>query len=88
MVAPGILGARYERLAGAPAKRRELYYARKILRFSIDEWLALPWWQRRVYVEQMQEEADERAAESSGNSGKAMSPFEMLMGDLETEAAG
>ncbi len=60
MAAPGSLAARYDQLAGPHNRRIELYWARKHLGFSIDEWLALPWWQRRVYIEGMEDEADER----------------------------
>lgn len=44
--------------------------ARRYLRFSIDEWLALPWWQRRVYLEGINNEAEERedAANGGGNA--------------------
>lgn len=87
MVAPGSLGGRYRQLAGPHPKRRELYYARKVLGFSIDEWLALPWWQRRVYVEQMQEEAQEREAAASGQPAGSGNPFADVMADLEAEAA-
>ncbi len=55
--------ARYRRLAGDDARRAELYWARRILGFTIDEWQALPWWQRRVYVEGAE---DENAARNQG----------------------
>lgn len=72
MAAPGSLEARYEQLAGTEDRRRELYIARRHLRFTIDEWLALPWWQRRVYVEGMRDEAEDRQADTqprTANSG-------------------
>lgn len=58
MAAPGSLEARYQRLAGPVSRRHELYVARTKLHYSIDDWLALPWWQRRVYLEGMSDEAD------------------------------
>jgi hypothetical protein len=66
VVAPGSLDARYERLAGDDNRRKELYYVRVRLGYSIPEWLALPWWQRRLYLEQMAEEAEERAGAAGG----------------------
>lgn len=61
MAAPGSLDARYEQLAGGQLRRTELYVARRRLGFSINEWLALPWWQRRVYIEGANDEAEARA---------------------------
>ena len=88
MVAPGILEARYRRLAGDEDRRRELYYARRHLRFSIDEWLALPWWQRRLYLEQMQEEAEANKPPDQGNSGSDLASA-ILGGTLDdVRAAG
>lgn len=73
MVAPGSLEARYGRLAGPLNKRQELYLARRRLLFTIDEWQALPWWQRRVYIEGLGAEADAtidaRPQHRSGRSG-------------------
>lgn len=69
MAPPGSLNARYEQLAGDEDKRLELYIARTHLRFTIDEWLALPWWQRRVYLEGMQAEADRADAARDDNAG-------------------
>lgn len=52
MAAPGSLTARYEAVAGDEDARRELYVARVDLGFTVDEWRALPWWQRKLYLEQ------------------------------------
>lgn len=52
---PGRLKARYEDLAGDLAHRQELYIVRYHLGFGADEWHALPWWQRRVYLEGLQD---------------------------------
>lgn len=94
MAAPGSLRGRYEQLAGPAEKRRELYIARVKLGYTIDEWLALPWWQRKLYVEQMIEEADAREQESAGrrpgqsSGGGLMSPLDALYdGDLADVAA-
>jgi hypothetical protein len=73
VVAPGSLDARYERLAGDETRRRELYYVRTKLGYSIKEWLGLPWWHRRLYLEQMAEEAQEVEAAAGGKaSGGSM----------------
>lgn len=83
MAAPGSLSARYEQLAGAPERRRELYLARTVLGFTIDEWLALPWWQRRLYVEEGNAEArrqEEAMAETGGESGGPMDPAAAILG--------
>lgn len=73
VAAPGSLTARYEALAGDEDERLELYVARSKLGYSIPKWRALPWWQRRVYVEGIQKEADQYAEASgqapSGGSG-------------------
>lgn len=71
MVAPGSRDARYERLAGDEAQRAELYVARKHLGFTIDEWLALPWWQRQVYAEGLTREAEEIEKAHGGEGGQA-----------------
>lgn len=74
MVAPGSREARYQRLAGQ--REDELYVARTKFGFTIDEWLALPWWQRRVYlnglareIEQQEEAAGGGAARQTGLTG-------------------
>lgn len=69
MAAPGSRDARYEQLAGTEEQRVELYVARTHLGFSIDEWLALPWWQRQVYAEGIEREAAQRAEEGSSGGG-------------------
>lgn len=69
VAAPGSLTARYETLAGDESTRLELYVARLRLGYGIDEWRALPWWQRRVYVEGMQTEAAQIEAASHGGAG-------------------
>lgn len=71
MAAPGSLEARYEQLAGPESRRRELYIARTKLGFTINEWTALPWWQRRVYVEGMQDEAKERDTATTPRTGSS-----------------
>lgn len=61
MAPPGSLQARYDRLTRG--RQTELYIARLKLGFTIDEWQALPWWHRRVYIEGLRGDA-ERAAET------------------------
>lgn len=63
MAPPGSLDARYEQLAGG--REAEFYTVRRRLGFTIDEWRELPWWQRRVYLTGLRDEADaaERARE-------------------------
>lgn len=36
-----------------------LYLVRKNLQYGADEWVALPWWQRRMYLEEMAEDSNE-----------------------------
>lgn len=79
MVAPGSLEARYGRLAGSEDRRRELYVVRRHLGYTIDEWTALPWWQRRLYLEQMQEEADEAADRAGGTPGGGPDPYDAIL---------
>lgn len=94
MAPPGILEARYRRLAGDEDRRRELYFARVHLNFTIDEWLALPWWQRRVYLEGANEEAEQRNAAASGGPGGsggtsgASDPATALLGGTMGDLAG
>lgn len=54
----GKSGRRFEQLAGTFEQRRELYWARKYLHFTVDEWKTLPWWQARLYIEQFNAEQD------------------------------
>lgn len=42
-----------------------LYAARFYLRFSVDEWYAMPWWQQRLYIEGLEEH---RPWDTSGES--------------------
>ena len=51
MAPPGSLTARYEAVAGDENARRELYVARATLGYTVAEWRALPWWQRKMYLE-------------------------------------
>lgn len=93
MVAPGILAARYERLAGDEDQRATLYVVRRRLRFSIDEWRALPWWQKRVYIEGLRREADQVPSSSSDGSPGGMSdPAEAILtgtlGDVQAALGG
>lgn len=83
MVAPGSLEARYQRLAGDEDRRRELYAARVHLRFSVDEWLALPWWQRRLYVEGMVDAAEQQSAASGDRGGGSDLASAILGGTLD-----
>lgn len=69
MVAPGSLEARYHQLAGPPERRQELYLARTRLGYSIDDWLALPWWQRRVYIEGLQATAQDTIEQQEPRTG-------------------
>lgn len=89
MASPGILEDRYRRLAGDEDRRRELYFARRHLGFTIDEWLALPWWQRRVYLEQANEEAQalEQARGGDGGGGTP-DPADALLGGSMGDLAG
>lgn len=81
MAPPGSLDARYERLAGTEDRRRELYIVRRHLGYTIDEWLRLPWWQRRLYIEQMGEEAAEADQAQGGRAaaGGGSDPVEALL---------
>jgi len=87
---PGILEARYRRLAGDEARRVELYQARRRLGFTINEWLSLPWWQRRVYVEGLNAEAEAAAGHGVGQGSPASGAdpvTAILEGTLEDVAA-
>lgn len=91
MVAPGSLDARYERVAGDRARRLEYYVARVRLGFTIDEWRALPWWQRRVYLDGMEEEAERHAeraggGDAGGPSGGPSVADTLLTGTLDDVA--
>lgn len=50
---PGRLTARYETLTGGPDVRRTYYLVRKHLGFCVAEWDSLPWWQQRMYAEEL-----------------------------------
>lgn len=59
--------------------------ARRRLGFSVDEWLSLPWWQRRVYIEGMNNEAQDNQADAPPGG---MDPFEaVLAGEIDDVAA-
>jgi hypothetical protein len=79
VVAPGRLEARYERLAGTEAQRTTLYVVRRRLNFTIDEWRALPWWQRRVYIEGLQDEADQLKGGGSSEPGGMSDPAQAIL---------
>ena len=85
MAAPGSLAARYERLAGH--REDELYVARSRLGFSIDEWLALPWWQRRVYINGLRREAEEAQNPGQGERTEASGIDAILYGTMADVAA-
>lgn len=91
MAPPGSLDARYDLLAGGENRRLELYVVRKHLRFSIDEWLALPWWQRRVYLEGLENEAAESTEAPQGPPGGGLGgsdPLEAIYGGTLGDVAG
>lgn len=89
MVAPGILEARYERLAGGPDQRATLYVVRRRLRYGIDEWKALPWWQKRVYIEGLQNEADANRPDSGGGmADPADAILTGTLGDVQAALRG
>lgn len=48
-----------------------MYWARRRLGFSADEWLSLPWWQRRIYVEGWNNETAERERSSGTTAGSS-----------------
>lgn len=68
-VQPGSLDLRYEEVSGGWENRRTYYYVRKILHFSADEWDALTWWQRRMYIEQMTSDPEFNEDAEDGPSG-------------------
>ena len=92
MAPPGRLEARYERLAGAEAKRRELYIVRRRLRFTVDEWQALPWWQKRLYIEGLEWEAEQNRAPTESDGMGAADPAEAILngtlGDVTAALGG
>lgn len=90
MAPPGSLEARYERLAGPEERRLELYVARTKLGYTIDEWRALPWWQRRVYLEGMEaeyERIEQARSEASGAPGGGSDPAEAILGGTMSDVA-
>jgi hypothetical protein len=85
---PGSIEARWERLAGDPGRRSELYWARRRLGFSIDEWVSLPWWQRRVYIEGMNNEAEEQSTDTGEGGSPGLSGADaILYGDMSDLAS-
>ena len=72
MALPGSIEARYEVVAGPAEQRAEYYVARRRLHFTIREWRALSWWERRVYVEGMNNEA--RDADTGEDTPDQASP--------------
>jgi hypothetical protein len=50
---PKSLEDRYEEVAGDADERRTLYAVRKFLGFSIREWREMTWWERRLYIEEL-----------------------------------
>ena len=69
MAPPGSLEARYQRLTRG--RQEELYIVRRRLGFTIDEWLDLPWWQRRVYVDGLRREAEDASRGAAATRGSA-----------------
>lgn len=60
---------------------------RRYLGFTIEEWRALPWWQRRVYVEGLNNEAKERAGgEAEPNDGGSWA--DAVLGDGDVSGLG
>jgi hypothetical protein len=87
VVVPGSLEARYERVAGNPDHRAELYLARRRLGFSIREWHALSWWERRVYIEGMNNEAEDGTDGATGDSVSDRAMDAILGGTIGDVAA-
>lgn len=50
---PGIASVRYEELAGAPAQRVEWFRALFHFGKTVDEWERLPWWQPKMYMDEL-----------------------------------
>lgn len=45
---------------------------RKYLRFTVEEWLGLPWWQQAMYLEQLQDDPQvrrDRSVEEGEDAG-------------------
>lgn len=81
--------ARYEGLAGNAGHRTELYVVRRRLRIGIDEWERLPWWQRRVYIEGLQDEAGQGPpADGAGVPDAADAILTGTLGDVQAALNG
>ena len=52
-VGPYVLTGRYEALAGDPDERVTLYYFLRYLGLTADQARALPWWQYRMYCDEL-----------------------------------
>lgn len=54
---------------------------RRHLGFSVDEWERLPWWQQRMYVEELDTEltgdGDDQAVEQSGDDALLAAGFKI-----------
>lgn len=68
---------------------------RRRLSFTIDEWLALPWWQRRIYLEGLNAEAEAQAgdgdsAPAGGSQSSGMTTEDAILygGAGDVAAAG
>lgn len=83
MVAPGILVARYERLAGDENRRLEAYIARTKLGYGITEWRELPWWHRRLYLEQLEAEANRVPGGNNQAEGPSNIADALLSGSMD-----
>lgn len=57
---------------------------RKHLRFSVDEWQALPWWQQKLYIDQLRMDL---AAESGEEPDEPASYVELAEEAAAAEAA-
>lgn len=78
---PGILDRRYELLAGDRDRRVNYFLIRKHLNFSVAEWTKLPWWQQKLYADELSTflaaEAGEEPPGHSGASRAAESDIDM-----------
>lgn len=79
MAPPGSLEVRYRQLAGDEGRRSELYLARRWLGYSVDEWRALPWWQRRMYLEQANLEIEARSGKGGGSPSDAQGGIDAIL---------
>lgn len=58
-----------------------MFLIRKHLYFSVDEWVRLPWWQQRMYVDQLNEQiALDNGEEPEPDPSEVASSFDALAG--------